>query len=406
MKITKILITAFAASCGLAVAQTPYTNYEKGREAYYNYRFGEANRYFSQAKQKLPKDNHELSVELTKSIRQATLGESFLNRVEQIVIIDSISADREEFFNTYRLPQSAGTLGGESALPYPEQYVDYVYTNERNDYKLWSTRDSIGNYRPVESVRLTDGSWSEPEPLFNSDVAITGDVIYPYMMPDGVTLYFANNGDNSMGGFDIMVATRDAGTGKFLQPSNIGFPYNSPHNDYLLVIDELNGVGWWATDRNSADGEVTVYLFIPNEIRKNLDTDEKDAIEYARISDWRATQEGEDYTDLLNQIESIQPAEQEAKAEFSLYGSDGRHYTRYSQLPTPEARSRAKQYFYEKERLSTAEEQLDRLRVRYGEQPSDSQKRTLQSMERDIRRQRNDTEQARQEMWKAILSHK
>ena len=82
------------------------------------------------------------------------------------------------------------------------------------------------------------------------------------MLSDGSTLYFAAEGDieNALGGLDIYMTRRDE-TGAFFSPTNVGMPYNSPYNDYMMAIDDAAGLGWWATDRNAPDGMVTVYIF-------------------------------------------------------------------------------------------------------------------------------------------------
>ncbi len=59
----------------------------------------------------------------------------------------------------------------------------------------------------------------------------------PFFMSDGVTLYYANDGDESIGGYDIFISRK--GEDGFLQPQNIGMPYNSPYDDYMLAIDEV-----------------------------------------------------------------------------------------------------------------------------------------------------------------------
>ena len=95
-------------------------------------------------------------------------------------------------------------------------------------------------------------------------------------MPDGVTLYFANNGENSLGGYDIFMTRRSDGDGEgkeYFQPQNVGMPYNSPFNDFMMAIDEASGLGWWATDRNQIPGKVTVYVFIPSQMRVNVEPD-------------------------------------------------------------------------------------------------------------------------------------
>lgn len=46
-------------------------------------------------------------------------------------------------------------------------------------------------------IRLLDG-WSEPEPLMSLNEQ--GNVNYPFLMSDGITLYYASDGEGSLGG--------------------------------------------------------------------------------------------------------------------------------------------------------------------------------------------------------------
>ena len=153
------------------------------------------------------------------------------------------------------------------------------------------------NYTLTQSTRLDDGSWDEPQ-LLGEGLGEGGDAAYPFLMSDGVTLYFANDGENSLGGYDIFM-TRNNGE-EYLQPQNIGMPYNSPYDDYMLAIDEESGIGWWATDRNRLGDSITIYRFIPREMRVNYPADTAGLARLAIISDFRATQQpGADYSGLL-----------------------------------------------------------------------------------------------------------
>lgn len=356
-----------AVSCyGWMSAQTADDLLARGREAYNDYLFEEAARDYAAAKKKAKRGDEYFADKYAEYENQLNLARNFLERVENIAIIDSLTVDRNEFFKAYRLPLSAGSLGNRTALPEGgDSSVNYVYTNEGGDYKLWAEPDTLGNMHLVESTLLTNGAWSDPTPLSDT-LSEECDAIYPFMMADGVTLYYADNGENSIGGYDIMVATRDASDGSFLQPSNLGFPYNSPFDDYLLAIDELNGVGWWATDRNQLDGQLTIYVFVTNELRNNYPADEENLVSYARITDIASTQpEDRDFSDLLETIRRIDPTAREKKAEFTLAASGGRIFHRYDELPNAATRTAVKKYYAAKENLENAENELRELRIKY-----------------------------------------
>ncbi|MDE7403001.1 MAG: hypothetical protein K2M87_06285 [Muribaculaceae bacterium] len=347
-------------------AQTAAELLSKGHEAYMNYDFAEASKLYAQAKRKIKKGDSETSEQLSARERELTQARNFLERVEKIQIIDSITVPREAFFKAYRLPQSAGSLKGADALPPgAPQNSDYVFTNEGGDYKLWAAPDTTGYMHLVESTLLTDGTWSPATPL-DEDLSEDADAIYPFMMSDGVTLYYAENGANSIGGYDIMVATRDATDGSFLQPSNLGFPYNSPYDDYLLAIDELNGVGWWATDRNNLGDLITIYVFIPNELRQNYNEDDGDLTDLARISDYIATQpEDADYDELLATIRQINPNAKVKKEQFRFPAPGGVIYTRYDELPSAQAQRAMQEYQKALSDYNNAANELEEMRLEF-----------------------------------------
>lgn len=401
-KIHAILI-GFAAMSLPAFGQSADELLQRGREAYMNYDFEDAARLYAQAKKKAKRTDEFFADKYDSYHRQLTDAENFLGRVEKIAVIDSITVPRADFFKAYRLPQSSGTLSGPEGLPGKRiEGVNYVFTNEGGDYKLWAQPDTTGYTHLVEANLLIDGKWSQPTPLSDS-LSEDCDAIFPFMMADGVTLYYADNGENSIGGYDIMVATRDAADGSFLQPSNIGFPYNSPYDDYLLAIDELNGVGWWATDRNQLDDELTVYVFVVNDLRTNYSPDEDDVVAMARIDDYVETQpEDADYDSLLATIRAINPGEAARKPEFTFSTSKGRIFHFYDDLPSADARSSMRDYLDAERELAIAEKNLNAMRRRYHNRPSDQLGRQIADLEKQTEALRSDVSLLRSDVHKAL----
>ena len=93
----------------------------------------------------------------------------------------------------------------------------------------------------------------------------SGSQAYPFVMSDGLTIYFASTGHQSYGGYDIYVTRYNLANDSYLTPNQLNMPFNSTFNDYLMVIDEEKGVGWFTTDRYQSTDSVCVYTFIPNE---------------------------------------------------------------------------------------------------------------------------------------------
>lgn len=130
---------------------------------------------------------------------------------------------------------------------------------------------------------------------------------------------------------------KDFTSGEYLQPQNIGMPYNSPYDDYMLVIDEMIGIGWWATDRNQIPGKVTIYLFKKKDIRENYDRTSPDIYSLAAIKSIKESWVDNNYADLRHLIDNIETETDKPKADFSFHIKNGVEYTRFDNFRSKEA---------------------------------------------------------------------
>ena len=298
MKTKPTIIFITLAAFSLTVSGAPKkktvdaaTILKQGREAFLNYDFEEAADLYDQYKSLKKKAKQDLDEEFEIWEQQLDVATNAFDRVQKIEIIDSISLPLSSFYNAYKMASSAGRIGKIENFNLNRNLDtdEIAFLNEDKDYLIVSVPDETGVLRLQENRRLLDGSWETYESL-QGDFDKSGDYIYPFMSGDGQTLYFASDGNDSMGGYDIFVAQKDPFSNEYRQPLNVGMPFNSPYNDFMMAIDEENGLGWWATDRNSEEGNVTVYVYLLDETRKNYSPDDENLTEYAKISDYRATQ--------------------------------------------------------------------------------------------------------------------
>lgn len=290
---------------------------------------------------------------------------SMLDRVEDIVVVDSVNVDAEMFFQAYKLSPESGQICSGLELPedFPASDPTTVYCSEDGKTMIWGADDPQTQLSDLyTSHLLNDGSWEAPQ-LVGDNLGLGGMANYPFMMPDGQTLYFAAANDESLGGYDIFI-TRDNGDG-FLTPQNLGMPYNSPADDYLLAIDESTGVGWWATNRNGIEGMVTIYLFIPSDFRKNISIDDPALLDRARIGSIANTQRGEDFSEFLARVEAVKPAVSAEKIDFMLTLADGRVITSLDELSNQQAVEAMEEYLQYLEDFNFLKNDLENLRIQY-----------------------------------------
>ena len=279
---------------------------EQGREAFLNYDFEEAADLFEQYRALKKKAKQEPGEEFELMESQLEIATGAFDRVQKIVIIDSIGVSRNDFFKSYKLADSAGKIGIKNSLGISsdDSSQEVGFISENKDYAIWPAEDSEGGLILKEGRKLLDGTWETIDAL-NGSFEKNGDYAFPFMSGDGQTLYFSNNGLESMGGYDLFVVQKQPITGDCLQPLNLGMPFNSPFDDFMMAVDEETGLGWWATDRNDPGGDLTIYVFLLDEVRKNYPSDTPNLKDLAKISDYKATQDSTqlaDYRKILRNL--------------------------------------------------------------------------------------------------------
>ena len=220
-------------------------------------------------------------------------------KTEVVRVIDSMVIDKDRLLSAYFLSEDNGRL-----VPYATLFPNAdalgaspVYVNPRGDRATYA-RITDGHSALFTQSKLQN-EWTDEQSLFPTDSA---DNNYPFVAGDGVTLYFASRGHGSIGGYDLFVTRYHIAGNAYLAPEQLSMPFNSPANDYLMVIDEAKGVGWFATDRNQPEGRVCLYLFVPNEARPRVsdDIDPDHLRSLSALASLRATwPEGTDYASLV-----------------------------------------------------------------------------------------------------------
>ncbi len=133
----------------------------------------------------------------------------------------------------------------------------YMTPDGRNMYFTSDRPGGFGGRDIYRIVKLPDGSWSQP---FNLGEKINSrfDEDCPFMAIDNKTLYFASNGPNSMGGFDIFVTVVDEDN-NWTDPINLGSPINS-FDDDLFYTETIDGRKGFITSRRADSyGDKDIY---------------------------------------------------------------------------------------------------------------------------------------------------
>ena len=241
------------------------------------------------------KELHDAALEdsLTHATDSLKVLFRMLRNTSRVCFIDSFRVSKNELFSTYIIGESTGSFYPSSAF-FEDDSEGEVFLPETGQNILYSRMTPQGVFRFYTKFKSFD-RWTDETPVSGLDT--DGDLRYPFLQNDGVTIYYAASGSESMGGLDIFVSRYNTATGKYLKPENIGMPFNSEANDYLYVIDEDNNLGWFATDRRQPKDTVCVYVFIPNERNQKFNYEDGDTLAIHRAA--RLTSIAETQSDLL-----------------------------------------------------------------------------------------------------------
>ena len=200
--------------------------------------------------------------------------ESMRGFTQKVMFIDSVVVSKSKLLSSLNIPDEAGSIQAYNKFfNTTDQPNSIVYLNQLKNKCVFS-KFTDGGW-DLYSKEMIGEKWSNAVPLKGLDILGDDvDINWPFLLSDGTTLYFAAKGEESIGGFDIFMTRYDETTQSYLKPENIGMPFNSIDNDYFFIVDEYDGIGWFATDRNQPEGKVCIYSFIYNDVRENYVVDE------------------------------------------------------------------------------------------------------------------------------------
>ena len=199
-----------------------------------------------------------------------------IRSTNRVCFIDSITVKKEDVFDSFILGESVGSIIN-SADFFGDGSEGEVFMPEMENQIIYSRRNNEGLFSLFTRYKSFD-QWDDEIPL--DGLESDGDIRYPFIMNDGVTIYYASNSSESIGGLDLFVSRFNSQTGRFLKPEQLGMPFNSEANDYLYIIDETNNLGWFVTDRRQPEGYVCIYIFIPNDSYQVYNYENGDTLPY------------------------------------------------------------------------------------------------------------------------------
>ena len=287
-----------------------------------------------------------------------------LQSTAKVMFIDSLVTDADDVLKHIPLSSSCGKISIKKSKN--GKGNEYFYTNEFEDKRYSSVLKDSCHVLMVEE-RLGK-RWDTAKKVELEGVE---DIICPYMMSDGVTLYFAaKGGEDSMGLYDIYYTVYDSDSHSFYKPQSLGLPFNSFGDETYYIIDEFNDLGYLVSNRRQPEGKTCIYIFQPTETRETYDVENMPEIELdrlARLKDIKDSQKDEEVLksalSRLSAASQVKSTKKNHSFEFIINEklvyhniSDFRSSANQNQFPT---------YLIMKNNVETREKQLEDMRAKY-----------------------------------------
>lgn len=202
------------------------------------------------------------SVKRGRAEEQLILSQNGLRMMDycsQPIVIARQRFSLEDFFLFYPLPDRSWR-----SLPNPLDSLRdaglsrATYVPEDAEEIYYSARDAEG-IRNIYRTRLADSLWTVPT-LINESLTSASDEIFPMLSPDGESLYFSSKGLYGMGGYDLYVSRWNPQTRDWEVPTNMGFPYSSPYDDFLFLNTGDGAYSIFASNRDCSRDSVMIYV--------------------------------------------------------------------------------------------------------------------------------------------------
>ena len=177
------------------------------------------------------------------------------------------------------------------------------------------------------------------------------DNSFPFVLSDGATVYYASTNAESLGGYDIFVTRYNTNTDTYLTPEQMGMPFNSIYNDYLLVIEE---------------DKACIYLFIPDDTRSRVESDDvEEKRARAMLTSIQNSWKVDDYSELIQLAYTEASGASKPQKDFEFVINDNTVYFTLNDIKSTEAKGYYEKVISLRQQIRELEERLTEARASY-----------------------------------------
>lgn len=256
---------------------SPFNDYAPYVSANHQWMVFNSNRIFSKEIDRYLKNIH--IVDFKKNVwRRANRAKTVNNPEDNLIAGKSASDDRlfiraQRYFSSivddilYADIQKGNIAAKVNSLPEPINTIDIesgATLSPTGDTLIFTSNreGGAGQLDLYMSIKLPDNSWGTPKLLTQLNTPYNEDT--PVLSQDGKTLWFASQGHNSMGGYDIFEAKWSATEKTWTKPRNLGYPINSFYDNYTIAYTRNTRYAYVSDVRSEGLGGYDIYQIIFN----------------------------------------------------------------------------------------------------------------------------------------------
>ena len=160
----------------------------------------------------------------------------------------------------YRFKKSGSKWNDESSFQYNSDQYNCAHPCLNTDgSKLFFSSDMPGGYGGLDLYVCSKkgNGWGKPENL-GPTINTTGNDCFPFV-DDKDGLFYATNGRGGLGGHDIFYCVKSFEG--YSEPENLGYPINSPGDDFGWTQNESGNSGYFSSNREGKGQNDDIYSF-------------------------------------------------------------------------------------------------------------------------------------------------
>jgi hypothetical protein len=235
-----------------------------GKAYHYTYRFNEALEAYLKFQQFGERADKEL-LQCDMHINMAREGKKLLEKKYELDLRKTDTINREDLYSFYNRQLKSGKfVEKEGRSSFLSQTKDmtwcFVPSLLSNSQPVFESLPG-GNHKSKDLFqvqKLPEDEWSHPANL-GSIINSPYDEDYAFFNVGTSTLYFASKGHNSMGGYDLFKSVFNPDTKSWSTPQNMGFPFNTPYDDFMFVPSDDQTRAIFVSNRGTSGNKLVVY---------------------------------------------------------------------------------------------------------------------------------------------------